>query len=224
MTVRLHFLVEGRTEFNFVNQILKPEFENPTFFISVSMLTTKRDEKLGRKYAGGSPSYEKVKREISLFLKDTSTEFRLTTMIDLYKFPEGFPKFDSIKHQPSVRVEKMEEAFYKDFEDPRFIPYIQLHEYEAILFSNPQKFFEIYENVGKGIKNLIAISQIQNPEEINDGEQTAPSKRIIKEIPKYEFEKSSAGANVAGHIGLSEIQKKCPHFRQWLEKLENLVK
>lgn len=223
MTIRLHFLVEGRTEFNFVNQILRPQLEKPTFSTAVSMLTTKRDEKIGRKYSGGSPSYDKVKREISLFLKNTSVEFRLTTMIDLYKFPEGFSKFDEIKHLPYERVEKMEKEFYKDFEDQRFIPYIQLHEYEALLFSNPQKFSEIYENVGTGIKKLVGLASSRNPEEINDGEQTAPSKRIIREIPRYEFEKSSSGANVAEHIGLSEIRKKCLHFRQWLEKLESLA-
>lgn len=223
MTIRLHFLVEGRTEFNFVNQILRYQFKESSVSISISMLTTKRDEKLGRKYSGGSPSYEKVKREISLFLKDTSPKFRLTTMIDLYKFPDGFPKYNEMKTSPYNRVRKMEEEFYKHFEDPRFIPYIQLHEYEAILFSNPQKFSEVYENVDKGIRNLIGISLIQNPEEINDGENTAPSKRIIKEIPRYEFEKSSAGANVAEHIGLEEIQKKCPHFKEWVDKLEKLA-
>lgn len=223
MTIRLHFLVEGQTEFNFVNQVLKHSIEKTSLSISVSKLTTKRDEKLGRKFSGGASSYEKLKKEVFLFLKDKSTDFRLTTMIDLYKFPSGFPTFEEIKNSPYIRVKKMEGELYKDFKDHRFIPYIQLHEYEAVLFSDPQKFSEIYENVDTGIKNLVEIASTQNPEEINDGEHTAPSKRIIKEIPRYENEKSSVGASVAEHIGLEEIRKKCPHFKEWLEKLEKLA-
>ena len=96
MTIRLHFLVEGQTEFNFVNQILKHFIEKTSLSISVSKLETKRDEKLGRKFSGGSSSYEKVRKEVSSFLRDTSPEFRLTTMIDLYKFPSGFPTFDEM--------------------------------------------------------------------------------------------------------------------------------
>ena len=222
MTIRLHFLVEGQTEFNFVNRILRHSIEKTSLSVSVSKLTTKRDEKLGRKFSGGASTYEKLKKELSLFLKDSSIEFRLTTMIDLYKFPSGFPTFDEMKKTPQARVKKMQETLYADFNDHRFIPFIQLHEYEAILFSNPQKFSEIYENVSNGIKNLIGIAATQHPEEINDGEHTAPSKRIIKEIPKYEFEKSSTGVNVAIHIGLEEIRKKCPHFNEWVAKLENL--
>ena len=223
MTIRLHFLVEGQTEFNFVNQILKHSIENESLSVTISKLTTKRDEKLGRKFSGGASSYEKLKKEISLFLRDSSPEFRLTTMIDLYKFPSGFPTFEEMKNSPHDRVKKMEELFYGDFNDHRLIPFIQLHEYEAILFSNPQKFSEIYENVGNGIKKLIEIASSQNPEEINDGELTAPSKRIIREIPKYEFGKSSAGVSVAEHIGLKEIREKCPHFNEWTQKLENLA-
>lgn len=219
--IRLHFLVEGQTENNFVNQVLRPSIEHSNVSISVSKLTTKRDEKRGRKFSGGSSSYDKLKGEILLFLKDSSAEFRLTTMVDLYKFPQGFQTFAELKSSPYERVKKLEQELQSEFNDERFIPYVQLHEFEAILFSDPSKFSELYDNVQPGIKKLIGIASSQNPEEINDGENTAPSKRIIKEIPRYAFEKSSAGPTVASHIGLIEIKKKCPHFDQWLNKLGN---
>ena len=66
MTIRLHFLVEGQTEFNFVNQILKHHIGKTALSMSISKLTTKRDEKMGRKFSGGASSYEKLKNEISL--------------------------------------------------------------------------------------------------------------------------------------------------------------
>jgi hypothetical protein len=223
MTKRLHFLVEGRTEFNFVNQILKGYLERLNRVQStVSMLTTKRERAAGRKYSGGSPSYSQLSKEIRIFLKDKSSDFRLTTMIDLYGFPTGFLNLSTIGHSPHERVKEMEQGFFADFNDIRFIPYIQLHEYEALLFADPQKFAEIYENFKEGIKKLVNLSKTTQPEEINDGERTAPSKRIISQIPRYEFEKSSVGANVANHIGLETIRRKCPHFNSWVEKLENL--
>jgi hypothetical protein len=142
-------------------------------------------------------------------------------MLDLYKFPHGFSTFPEYKNSPYQRVERLEEALFEDFRDSRFIPYVQLHEYEALIFSDPQKFEEIYSNFKKGIEELVRIARSNEPEEINDGESTAPSKRIISNIPRYEFEKSSVGATVAQHIGINQIRKRCPHFSNWLSKLES---
>jgi len=61
-----------------------------------------------------------------------------------------------------------------------------------------------------------------SPELINDGAETSPSKRIIREIPAYENLKSTAGPAVAQKIGLITIRQKCPHFDQWIQKLESL--
>jgi len=60
------------------------------------------------------------------------------------------------------------------------------------------------------------------PEKINDGNETAPSKRIIKEFPEYAPAKATAGPIIANSIGLPTIRKKCPHFNEWLTKLEQL--
>jgi hypothetical protein len=68
------------------------------------------------------------------------------------------------------------------------------------------------------------VNEFESPEYIDDGEDTAPSKRIIKEIPEYEGMKASAGPLVAEKIGLTNIRKKCNHFNQWLLKIEALGK
>jgi len=60
----------------------------------------------------------------------------------------------------------------------------------------------------------------QSPELINDGPDTAPSKRILKEIPEYD--KVGAGVLVAEKIGLEILRKKCNHFAEWLACLEQL--
>jgi hypothetical protein len=220
--IRLHLLVEGRTEFNFANQVLRPHLDEFNgISLTVSMLTTKRDSQLGQKFSGGSSSYDKLRNEIRLFLRDKSEEFRISTMIDLYGFPHGFPTFSELKHTPYKRVEQIEAKFADDIGDARFIPYVQLHEFESLAFADPSKFSELYAGEKVGIAKLVKTSLTINPEEINDGESTAPSIRIIACFPQYKFEKSSVGATVVQHIGLQKVRDRCPHFSEWLAKLES---
>ena len=61
------------------------------------------------------------------------------------------------------------------------------------------------------------------PEEINEGAATAPSKRIIRHLPVYEWNKVRVGAPAAAAIGLPILRQKCPHFGQWISKLERLA-
>jgi hypothetical protein len=60
------------------------------------------------------------------------------------------------------------------------------------------------------------------PEEINESPQTAPSKRIIRYIPDYESQKAQVGPMVAEDIGLTLLREKCPHFGEWITKLESV--
>jgi hypothetical protein len=151
-----------------------------------------------------------------------------TTMIDLYALPKDFPgkqaqQYDPVN--PTPYVKQLEEAFGKDIGDTRFIPYLQLHEYETMLFADPDAFRVEIENCDHAIEQLKAIvEKVPSIEHINDGATTAPSKRIIKFIPEYESRKSSVGPNVAEFIGLAAIREKCPHFHAWLTRLEGLWK
>jgi hypothetical protein len=103
------------------------------------------------------------------------------------------------------------------------VPYLQLHEYEAYLFSDPLAFEYFYSQQDKEIATLKAIADAHStPELIDDGQHSAPSKRIIAALPDYEDAKSAIGPQVAELIGLSTIRAKCPHFAAWLSKLEFL--
>jgi len=165
-----------------------------------------------------------MKDDIQRFLKqETSPDVRFTTMIDLYGLMQDFPNFDSAKSlQPRLRINALEAAFYQDINDRRFIPYIQLHEYEALLFSDIQCLNSQFENRENQINELATISsQFESPELINDGPQTAPSKRIIQHIPEYENRKVMVGSLAAEHIGLPKLRSRCPHFDEWIKKLES---
>lgn len=100
----------------------------------------------------------------------------------------------------------------------RFFPYVVMHEFEGLLFSNPKAFCD-------GIARPDLVSHFQNirdqfgsPEEINDSPDTAPSKRIIAAVPGYQ--KPLYGTLAALEIGLADMRGACPLFNSWVTKLE----
>lgn len=157
--------------------------------------------------------------------EDQNMDAYFTTMFDLYALPEDFPGFAEAKkiNDPYGRVNTLENAFAVDMAHQRFIPYIQLHEFEALILSDPSEFSSRFIEHTRGIRNLIDMcATFSSPELIDDDINNAPSKRIIREIPDYKGTKSSAGPTIAQRIGLQTIRQKCSHFNEWLTKLENI--
>lgn len=224
MYVRLNFIVEGQTEETFVNQTLKPHLSRFSVGVSARVVTTSKQR--GVKYRGGLSTYARTRRDITLWTKqDRNPDVRFTTMFDLYGLPTDFPGYSTAAHDdPYQRVAALEDALGNDISDPRFIPYIQLHEFEALMLSDPQELDSQFDNRADGIARLgTMVSQFASPELINDSTDTAPSKRILREIPEYEGRKASAGPIVTAKIGLSTLRSQCAHFAQWLDKLESLA-
>ena len=224
MVTRVNFIVEGQTEETFVNQTLLPHLADLSVYVSARRIMTSQKE--GFKYRGGLNSYAQAKRDIELWMKeDRNSDVRFTTMFDLYALPDDFPGFEEAAQadQPYQRVQTLEFALATDIADPRFIPYIQLHEFEALLLSNPRMLSKQFYGFDRGIQKLAQVaSEFRSPELIDDGSDTAPSKRIISEIPEYQYNKASAGPIVARHIGLTVLRSKCVHFGGWLGELESL--
>jgi hypothetical protein len=222
--IRLNIIAEGPTEENFVSRILTDHLGYFNISTSVHCVTTDEESKT----RGGIVKYEKLKREIIGRLNhDRKPEARFTTMIDLYRLPEDFPRFEEAqqKSDPYEKVAFLETGLLNDIKDPRFMPYIQLHEFEALLLTDPTKFsgFFVEQEYEKNIEKLVAMTQgFDGPELINDGAETAPSKRIEKVIPGYKKVKKDAGTLIAQGIGLEKIREKCHHFNEWLSKLETL--
>ena len=160
--------------------------------------------------------------------QDQNNDSWFSTMVDLYRLPNDFPGYEACRAipEPRKRVECLEEQFARDVREQfgdsligqRFIPYIQLHEFEALLFSDPDKFFDSFPDAGAAIAQLHAIrARHDGPEDIDGGETTAPSKRIQQILPDYV--KSVSGILIAKRIGLAEFRRQCPHFNQWVMKL-----
>ena len=147
-------------------------------------------------------------------------------MFDLYALPEDFPGMSISKKfaDPYEKIKTIEKAFANDLGSERFIPYIQLYEFEALLFSDITKMGIYFLNREKEIKQLRNLcASFVSPEHINDNPDTAPSKRIERTIPGYHDAKPIAGPLVATAIGFATIRAKCHHFNQWISCLESLV-
>ena len=225
MAVRLHFIVEGQTEETFVNQVLRPHLAYLSIVADARCVQTSRKGDV--KYSGGVTNYGLPKRDILRWMSsDRGADARFTTMFDLYGLPSEFPGYSDAARiaNPYEKVRALEDALRDDINDWRFIPYIQLHEFEALILSFPTGFSAEFQDDEDGIRQLAALTaQFESPEHIDDGIDTAPSKRIISEIPEYERRKASAGPIVAANIGLPALRHKCAHFGEWLGNLEQLA-
>jgi hypothetical protein len=223
---RLYLFAEGSTELAFADTVLKPHLARSGVYLHPPVLIAHAKKK-GRVHRGGGRRYAPMKNDILRFLaQEKDDDVFFTTMIDLYAIHAEFPgsaEAEKFLRNPVKRVEALEQAFAGDIDDGRFVPYIQLHEYEAYLFSDPTWFGYFYDHHERQIDALKAIAaRYASPELIDDGQHSAPSKRIIRELPDYQDAKSAVGPQVAELIGLEAIRKKCPHFAAWLSRLERL--
>ncbi len=219
--IRLYVTVEGQAEKEFADRALKPHLSG--FAIDVRPRVVVTNRKLGKR--GGILDFDKIRGDVSRLLKqDTHVEARFTTMVDLYALPSEFPGWSEARKKtvPRERVQILEQALAKEFADPRFLPFIQLHEFETLLYCDLNELQRRITTSEAGIKALRAEVGETEPEDINEGATTAPSKRIIRHLPIYERNKVRVGAPAAASIGLTTLRNRCPHFGEWLSKLEAL--
>ena len=216
--------VEGQTEENFVNSVLAPHLYGVGYTsVGARLLGNARQ----RSRRGGIRSWLSVRTDILNHLKEDPTTLA-TTMVDYYGLPDTWPgrKRAGRKRALKARVASVEQAVLEDISDPlgdafdrrRFIPYVVMHEFEGLLFSDPDRFAQ---SIGRSdlSSELQAIrGEFSTPEEINDSPNTAPSSRIRQLYGGYQ--KPLMGVLAAEEIGLDAIRKECPLFDRWIVQLE----
>jgi hypothetical protein len=227
--IRLNMVVEGQTEEAFSNRVLVPHFSSREIFPAAQLISRKKSTN-SRVFKGGLRSYSAVKSHLLRWMRsDPSDEVWFTTMLDLYALPDDFPGYTlgQPNSDPYERVTHLENSFGQDMAEAgiqRFIPYIQLHEFEALLLVEPRALdWEFLEHERAIIRLEALAKRYDSPEEIDEGPDTAPSKRIIHEIPEYAFVKASAGPLVADKIGLTALRQACRHFDEWIGRIEILT-
>lgn len=219
---RVLAVVEGQTEQSFVREVLGPALANKGVFLAARLVG-----KPGQK--GGIGSWEKARRDIEIILKGDPSSY-CTTMFDYYRLPSDWPgKSSSTGHPFRQAVARIEQATHDEarammgtsWNPSYFIPYIQTHEFEALLFSGTDVLAVTVQRANvKGQFDAI-LKTCGEAEAIDDDPQTAPSKRILKLVPHYE--KVVHGTIAAQQIGLDRMKAACPHFRNWLAQLENVA-
>lgn len=217
----LNVLAEGYTEQKFAETLLASHLASKNIFVRARCVKTRQDDKRGRIYRGGISSYTKVRNDLHQWLKEcSSNDFRFTTMFDYYALPKDFPGFEPARKFNSIfdKVCFLEEEFQKDIGDWRFVPYIQVHEFEAFLFVEPKCLSKIYfDEEAVAVLESVATA-FGNPELIDNGRETAPSKRILDVIPDYN--KVAAGVDSLKQVGIEKLMAKCSHFAEWIGKME----
>jgi hypothetical protein len=156
-------------------------------------------------------------------------------MFDFYAMPLDWPgRRDASGRLVSERGEFVEVALLQDiaehagddFNAALFIPYVQVHEFEAVVFSNVEVLSATLSPLCRTTPDKLAaafasiVAEAGEPEAIDDRPESAPSKRILSQVPGYR--KALYGPMIANRIGIEAIRGACRHFNAWLERLESL--
>lgn len=219
----VYVLAEGQTEERFIKNVVAPSLSYSGIYLIPMLIPTSKSGK------GGAISYDRFLRYATNILKQQSNTY-LTSFLDFYQLDNNFPKFNELDKLNGIynKIQHLENSLYEDLISKvgctpnRFIPHIQPHEFEALLFSDVSKFSNVEPDWEIQIVKLNKIcEQYENPEYINNSYDTAPSKRLENLlIPKYR--KTRHGPLLAQEITLEIIENKCPHFKEWMEKLRTL--
>jgi hypothetical protein len=214
--IRVHVFCEGQTEELFLREILQPHFARKDIWLNPIVVRT------GPRGKGGVVTYGKLKWQIEKKCKEDPAAW-VTTLLDFYGLPPDFPAGsaeDGAKRDSPVRAQDAESAFQQDIPFRNFLAHLILHEFEALLFSRPEAFDGWFDEGGI-VPALQSIrDRFDTPEHIDDGRETAPSKRIRSICRRYD--KVLHGTLIALDIGLDAIRAECPKFDAWISRLERL--
>lgn len=215
----LIILVEGETEQEFVNRILAP------FLISKGLNTEIRPIMIEKSGGGhGYSNIEHLKNTIRPILNRLDEPF-VTTLIDHYGIDSErkLPGYTTITTaNTEERIRQMELILEKEIQKIKpyrfFIPYIQQHEFETMLFANPEVGSDLeLEEIKLGIVTL--CSEFEDIESINCTIEGAPSKRIkrIYASNSKKYNKVSDAVDIIELTGIEIVLEKCPRLKKWIE-------
>jgi len=204
-------ICEGPTEEVFCRNLLSQYLQN-SCRIEIRLL-------------GGNCNWQRIKDMAEKALKQQKNAL-VTTFFDYYgvktkKFPNWKETVGINKTNVRERIEILESGMLEEIDSNlryRFIPYVQLHEFEALLFNNIEVFDEMFEFEQYDRAELLNVfNEFPDPEMIDQGTETSPSHRLIKIIPAYR--KVIQGNAIAEKIGIEQIRQKNKHFNDWIEQL-----
>ena len=204
--IRLAISVEGQTEEEFVKRVLWDHLWSKGVDPQPILLAG----------SGGDVTAERLARDMARLYWDFDF---VTSLVDFYGFRgKGSATVDELE---KIVDEKVNDNMRRSWDQSRVFSYVQQHEFEGLLFSDVSAFARLIDVPDGAVDALGEIrSQFPTPEDINDNSDTAPSKRIVRLIPRYQ--KIVDGSLLAEAIGLETIRAACPRFNAWVTRLEAL--
>jgi len=216
-------IVEGQTEEAFIKQVIAPLLYSQNVFIKPLLIKTSKDAR------GGAITYDRFKLTARNTLR-TNNEVYVTTFLDFYGLDTDFPGYGVTSKKINLyeKVTHLEESLHSAIvslsgcRPDRFLPHIQPHEFEALLFSDVDKLVSIEPSWHSNVAKLRRIrDSYPNPEHINNSFETKPSRRLIENLsPTYR--KTTHGPRGIQRISIEVIESECPHFKLWLDDLRSL--
>ncbi|MGP9820182.1 DUF4276 family protein [Salinarimonas sp. NSM] len=215
---RLAVHVEGQTEERFVKDVLAPHLEALGILPQPVLITTGRNAD-GSRARGGGVNLDRVRGQLRQLLAGFP-DGHVTTFYDLYAC--GGRAAGESAEALEARIHEALGA------PPNLIPYVQRHEFEALLLSAPDVLAAHFAQPGLVRTIGRALAPLGGPEDLNDGPATAPSKRLAdwtRDLAeRYEPRtKLRHAPPICARIGLEPMRAACPRFDAWIARLERLA-
>lgn len=221
---RVVIVCEGQTEEAFISRVMVPAFVEAGILLQGITVETSPGHK------GGAMRYDRLRPALRNALANGRVA-AVTTLIDLYKLAPDFPGYGAALPLPTLaeRLRALESQLHADVvahcgcNPARFIPHVQPHEFEALLFSDVSVLTGLEAGWAAAAPALVqARMAAPTPEEINNGYETKPSARLETLLRNPSYRKLRHGPIAAERIGLARIESECPHFAGWLAQLRIL--
>ena len=213
-------LVEGQSEETFVKTTLAPYLALHGVYVERPIVLWTKRVASGGGFRGGVSHWNQIRRDLLPLTRDGDAW--VTTLIDFYGLPDDFPgRAEALALDgPRAQVERLHVEFGGAIGQPRFIPFLALHEFEAWIFCAAQAVADHF-----GDQKLIprvqeVVQKAGEPEFINQGKETHPKARLRELVGEYK--EASDGPTLMGKIGIPAIKAACPHFAAWMDRLESL--
>jgi hypothetical protein len=216
---RLLMLVEGQSEELFVRGTLASHLALHGVHVTPVVLWTKRLPS-GGGFRGGVSNWNQILDNLLPLIHNSDAW--VSTLLDFYGLPKDFPGLPETVHlaNPREKVAVLQDRFATSLNHRRFIPFLALHEFEAWLFSAPDVVGAYFEKPHLAGELRAAVQSAGAPELINHGADTHPKARLRNLAGRYK-ETLDAPA-LLEKIGITAVRAACPHFDDWLNRLEAL--
>ena len=212
---RLIFIVEGDSEQRFINEHLVSylALKYPDVPMHAQKITTNRKKNV----KGGNVNYELLKNEIKRTFAQGGV--MITTFLDFFRLPTDYPGYT----QDVKQIDQIEDAIRTDCNSiippTSFLPYIQKHEFETLMFANAAGFSSVVDTAELN-EILNVLKQFSTPEDINGSPKTAPSKRLLS---IFKYKKVADSALVLKDVDIDILRRRCPRFNEWVARLEGAL-